>query len=179
MDVESEEQRVIHGPAGYEPVIARWVWAIEDTRQRTKASLVGLTDAVVNWVAPQGGNTIGMLLYHLLIIEMSYLYEDIREIGWAAELEPLLPYDVRDGQGRLATFADESLATHLQRLDSGRALLLDTLRQMTVNDFFRPRTVAGVEVTPEWVLHHLMQHEAEHRGQIGEIRNQAEKALAQ
>jgi uncharacterized damage-inducible protein DinB len=38
-------------------------------------------------------------------------------------------------------------------------------------------TLADYETTPEWVLHHLMQHEAEHRGQIGELRRWAEKVL--
>jgi uncharacterized damage-inducible protein DinB len=37
---------------------------------------------------------------------------------------------------------------------------------MTVAEFRRPRPVNFYLVTPEWVLHHLMQHEAEHRGQI-------------
>ena len=26
-------------------------------------------------------------------------------------------------------------------------------------------------VTPEWALHHLCQHEAEHRGQMGELKH--------
>jgi uncharacterized damage-inducible protein DinB len=33
----------------------------------------------------------------------------------------------------------------------------------------------GYSCTPEWVLHHLIQHETEHRGQIMTIRTQAEK----
>jgi uncharacterized damage-inducible protein DinB len=37
--------------------------------------------------------------------------------------------------------------------------------------------IRGYDVTPEWVVHHLMQHEAEHRGQIGELRVAAEQAL--
>jgi uncharacterized damage-inducible protein DinB len=31
------------------------------------------------------------------------------------------------------------------------------------------------DVTPEWVLHHLMQHEAEHRSQIGAPRARAQR----
>jgi hypothetical protein len=31
------------------------------------------------------------------------------------------------------------------------------------------------EVTPEWVLHHLCQHEAEHRAEIAALRAGAEK----
>ncbi len=42
---------------------------------------------------------------------------------------------------------------------------------MTVEDFRRPRHFPGqYDVTPEWVLHHLIQHEAEHRGHIQTLR---------
>jgi uncharacterized damage-inducible protein DinB len=34
------------------------------------------------------------------------------------------------------------------------------------------------DVTPEWVLHHLMQHEAEHRSQIGALRARAQRQLS-
>jgi uncharacterized damage-inducible protein DinB len=53
--------------------------------------------------------------------------------------------------------------------------LLDALRNMTPDDLRRPRFVEQYEVTPEWIFHHLMQHEAEHRGQIGELRLRAER----
>jgi uncharacterized damage-inducible protein DinB len=33
-----------------------------------------------------------------------------------------------------------------------------------------PRERPDYDVTPAWVLHHLMQHEAEHRSQISGIR---------
>ena len=48
---------------------------------------------------------------------------------------------------------------------------------MTREDFHRPRILERYNVSPAWVIHHLIQHEAEHRGQIGEIRALAEKSL--
>jgi uncharacterized damage-inducible protein DinB len=50
---------------------------------------------------------------------------------------------------------------------------------MHLDEFRRIRSLAEYGVTPEWVLHHLMQHEAEHRSQIGALRIAAERALAQ
>ena len=40
---------------------------------------------------------------------------------------------------------------------------------MAPTDFRRIRALSDYDVTPEWVLHHLMQHEAGHRGEIGMI----------
>ena len=41
---------------------------------------------------------------------------------------------------------------------------------MTLDEFRRPRSLPQYDVTPEWVLHHLTQHEAEHRGHIQGLR---------
>jgi hypothetical protein len=40
---------------------------------------------------------------------------------------------------------------------------------MTADDFVRPRSLADYDVSPAWVLHHLGQHEAEHRGELGSV----------
>jgi len=41
-------QNFIYPLDGYEPVIATWLWAMQDTRQRTLESLVGLDEQIVN-----------------------------------------------------------------------------------------------------------------------------------
>ncbi len=64
------------------------------------------------------------------------------------------------------------------RLKTVRARLLQVFQGMSLPDFRRARQLPEYDVTPEWVLHHLMQHEAEHRGQIGTLRDMAQHALA-
>ncbi len=166
-------QRTVTAPVGYEPSVARWVWALEDTRQRTKDCLNGVTNKIIGWAPPEGGNSIGTLLYHIVAIELSYLYEDILEIGWSKELAPLITYDVRDNQGKLTVVQDENFKDHLDRLDAGRDLFLKAMREMSTDDFHRPRLVEEYEVTPEWVIHHLIQHESEHRGHITDLLQRA------
>jgi uncharacterized damage-inducible protein DinB len=85
-------------------------------------------------------------------------------------LEHLFSDEVRDERGRLTLVMGETLEHHLQRLDAVRAHFLEVFRRISVDEFRRPRTFDDYVVTPEWVIHHLIQHEAEHRGQIGEIR---------
>jgi len=70
-----------------------------------------------------------------------------------------------------------SLAEHLQRLAVVRGLLLDMFEAMDLAEFRRVRALPHYDVTPEWVLHHLMQHEAEHRSQIGSLRARAKRQL--
>jgi uncharacterized damage-inducible protein DinB len=172
----STPARIVERSDVYAPQIGVWAWALEDTRRRTMKILDGLTQAALDWVPPEGGNSIGVILYHLVAIELSYLYEDILERGWAPELAPLLPYDVRDEEGQLTAVCGENLQTHLHRLEQSRALLLSALQGMTAAEWQRPREIEGSPITPEWALHHLIQHEAEHRGQIGELRRRAQLA---
>ncbi len=166
------EQRFFTPSNAYTPAIAHWVWMLEDTRRRTVEALAGLSTDALEWSLADG-NSIGSLLYHIALIEMSYLYEDILGLGWVAELQPLLPYDVRSGDGHLTAVRGESLESHLARLTACRALLLQALGRMDEQDLSRTRQVEGAAISPEWAFHHLMQHEAEHRGQIVEIRAQA------
>jgi len=71
-----------------------------------------------------------------------------------------------------------SLARHLACLETVRTALNEAFRTMSRREFRRTRQLPQYEVTPEWVLHHLAQHEAEHRGEIAVIRARAERALA-
>jgi uncharacterized damage-inducible protein DinB len=168
------EERLVIPLSGYHPVIAAALWCMEDTRQRTKKAVAGLSMHALVWSTPEMPNSISTLLYHIAAIETSYLYTDILEVGWSAELEPILPYDVRSSHCVLIQVRGETIEQHLQRLDSSRQLLLNAFHHLTLEEYRRPRRVEDYITTPEWVLHHLMQHEAEHRGQIGEIRAQAE-----
>ena len=123
-------------PDGYEPTIGRWVWALEDTRRRTKLCLDGMEYEIIDWVPSEGVSSIGTILHHIAAIEMSYLHEEILELGWSKELDSLIVYDVNDGQGNLKVVKGESLESRLTRLDAGRSLLLKALRNMTIDDLY-------------------------------------------
>lgn len=142
---------------------------LEDARRRTLHALDGLTPSALDWLPPEGGNSIGALLYHIALIESSWVYEDVLQT-WDDQLDVLCPFDDRDEDGNLTSVTGLTLDDHAGRLSDIRRLTLDAFRGMTVEDFRRPRAMPDYDVTPEWVLHHLMQHEAEHRGQIGALR---------
>jgi uncharacterized damage-inducible protein DinB len=149
---------------------------LEVARERLKERLVGLEMSVLDFQLPHE-NSIGTLLYHIAAIEMSWLYEDVAQTeAFPTEVADLMCYDVRDDEGRLTAVNGRSLDEHLHTLDRTRHYLLDVFCQMDLVEFRRLRQMEGYSCTPEWVLHHLIQHETEHRGQIMTIRTQAEAA---
>lgn len=173
--IDPMAHRIVTPVAAAEPEIARWLWALEDTRHRTLDFVAGLSQDAIDWTPPEGGNTIGSLLYHIPLIEADYLYVDVLGLDdYPAELSTVFPYPDRDEAGFLTIVAGVDLAAHLQRMAWTRQCLLAAFAQMNLAAYRAPRAVTGYTITPEWTLHHLAQHEAEHRGQIGDLRRRAE-----
>jgi len=161
-----------------EPEIGRWLWAINDARQRTLGLLKDMNPAAIDWMPAEGEHTIGTLLFHIAAIEISWLGIEVLEGKVDQSVWDAFPYEVRDEQGRLTIVKGLSLNEHYERFELVRRLLLDTYTSMSLDEFHRPRSFPEYDVTPEWVLHHLCQHEAEHRSEIGILRSKAEKALS-
>lgn len=170
MIVDTKERLAIDGVPAADPEIGRALWMLEDARRRTLEFLAGVDAAIIDWTPASGENSTGALLYHIPAIEADWLYAEVLEEPFPPELVALFPDDVRDDRGRLAAHPGEDLAGHLHRLAIVRARLLAVFGAMASEEFRRPRDLPDYEVTPEWVLHHLLQHEAQHRGEIGMLR---------
>ena len=169
-----KRQLIIEPLPGCEPEIGRMLWMIEDTRRRTLKVLEGIEQTAMDWQPPANGNSIGTLLYHIAAIEMDWLAVEVMENTLDKSVWDVFTVDVRDANGRLTVVAGVRLDEHLKRFDAVRKVLLDCFKAMTVDDFRRPRSLPDYDVSPEEVLHHLMQHEAEHRGEMATIRTLAE-----
>jgi uncharacterized damage-inducible protein DinB len=143
---------------------------MEDARQRTLRVVEGMSEADVDRPPQALGNSVGTILYHVALIEADWLFADILgpESGrdWPAEL---FPFEVRDESGALLAVRGVSLADHLARLQATRAMLLEYLGTMSGDEFARARSREDYDVSPAWVIHHLLQHEAEHRDQIAAL----------
>jgi uncharacterized damage-inducible protein DinB len=154
---------------GYSRGVGRFVAMLHDTRARLLADLELFDAAHLDRTSVGSPNSIGTLLYHIAAIELDWLYADLLERDFPPDTEDWFPVDVREEGGRLTPVVEE-LERHLARLDWVRALLLAELRGLTDVDLERTVNAGPQGSGADWVLHHLMQHEAEHRGQIGEIR---------
>jgi len=176
MTTQSRQHLQIAAVDGYVPEIGRALWMLEDTRTLTGSILEGIAPEVIDWQTPTS-NSIGTLLYHIAIIEMDWLFNEVMEGKMPGTVWNAFPFPVRGDDDRLKVVTGISLDAHFKRLDSTRRLLLDTFKAMTLDEFRRPRSLERYDVTPEWVIHHLVLHETEHRGEIGAVRTLAEASL--
>lgn len=171
------KQHIVEPLAGFEPEIGRVLWMLEDCRKRTRRSLADLNPAAVDWVGGFNNHSIGTLLFHIAAIEISWLGIEVAEGKLPESVWDHFPYEVRDQHGRLTHVPGIGLDDHWQRLDYARGLLLEFYKPMSLEEYRRPRRLDEYDVTPEWVLHHLMQHEAGHRDELEMLRQASEKAL--
>jgi uncharacterized damage-inducible protein DinB len=159
-------------PIAGDPEVGRWLAAMEDARADTLRELADVSPEMLDWRPDAPLNSIGTLLYHIALIEASWLLDDIFEgesgPGW---LQTLLPFEDRDGTGRLIQVDGLPLEAHLQRLRAVRQYLLERMQPMSNDDFHRVRLLASYDAAPDWALHHLLQHEAEHRSHIAWLRD--------
>lgn len=178
MDSQEKKQNVVTVHPSKTPEIGRWLWALQDGRKRTIAALSGITPAMIDWRPPGNESSIGTVLYHIADIEADWLYVEVLEqSSLPPKVAALFPDPTRDDQGILTQVHGFSLEQHLDRLETVRGLLLELFQEMELGEFRRVRPFPYYDVTPEWVLHHLLQHEAEHRSQIGWLRARAEQPL--
>lgn len=151
--------------------VGPWLWAMQETRRGVLQTVSGLEQDALDWRGASGEeNSIGSLLYHLALVEMSWLYEDMLLMDPSEEVAALLPHPSRDAEGRLAHVAGETLAQHLGRLAQSRADFLRRMTGMTPTDWHTLREPPGTDYacTPAWVVFHLVEHEAGHLFQIRE-----------
>lgn len=171
MNETRKERLAVGSSPSSDPEIGGLLWMLEDGRRLTMEVLADVPDHALGWQPAPGENSIGTLLYHIAAVEADWLYvEVLQQPSFPAEIAALFPRDMRDEHHRLSVSDETTLGAHLARLDAVRRALLDAFRGMSLDDFRRERSLPDYHVTPEWVLHHLIQHEAEHRGEIGLLR---------
>jgi len=172
---------------GYDPEIGRWMWALQDVRRRYTLRLVkDLDERLVDWEGPDGQeNAIGSLLYHIAQVEMGWLYGDVKQMTeLPPAVKPDFPFPSREpDRNHLTRVLGMPLAEHIGRLDRSREVFLREFAEIPPEEWRRLRRPpdfeeVNYEVTPEWAVFHLVEHEAGHAFQISSLKARGTRMLA-
>jgi uncharacterized damage-inducible protein DinB len=169
MSINQPPRIVLCDPVpGYSPRVGRYVAQLGEIRQDLLRQTANLTPAQLSWYPNDRVESIGTQLLHVAAIEWSWIFEDIfgrpdeEYDGW----EEALPIRVGLPQVR-----DKPPAYFTDRLARVREEALTALRGLSDDDLSRlvPKTPAepvAEKFTIDWVLFHLVDHEAHHAGQV-------------
>ena len=179
-DADADQRRKLTlEPIADDPEVGRWLAALEDGRRDTLRELETVTAEMVDWYPDAPLNSIGALLYHIALIEADWVcVEGLGLPDYPPDLKRLLPWADRERDGHLWRADGQELAAHVDRLQGVRRFVLDGLAPMTNDDFHRVRRMDDYDVAPDWVVHHVTQHEAEHRSHIAWLRDTYPSAAA-
>jgi uncharacterized damage-inducible protein DinB len=145
---------------------------LEDTRVTTLQTIEKLTFQEVDWQYKEGWNTIGALLSHITALEHYFRIEFIegRKLT-EEENERWLPA-LDMGKYLPQLINGQSIETYIAHLTESRQLLLQAFSAITFEDLVRRiedyDPVTGCNLA--WVLHHMIEDEIYHRGQISILR---------
>jgi len=162
---------------GYAPTVGRYVAQLNEVRSDLKHEVENLTVEQLDWHPDEATESIGTQLLHLDAIEWSWMHEDIfgtPSDQYPGEWSEALPLRVGVPQ-----VTGRPIQRYLAKLDATREETLRLLRTFTEEDLTRlvgeAETEPGVErrsrlYTIDWIIWHVLQHEAAHVGQIEMLR---------
>jgi len=162
---------------GYGSQIGRYVAQMNEVRRGLKREVENLNIEQLDWHPDEQTESIGTLLLHLDSVEWSWIHQDIFGVseddypGEWSEAEPIR-VGVPQVKGR-------PLDSYMQKLGATREKTLEVLRGFTDADL--SRLVGEADMGPEvekksrlytidWIIWHIIQHEAAHIGQIELLR---------
>lgn len=158
----------IASEVGFTPRIGTYVAQLEEVRERTRRYTDGLSPRQLAWHPGPDVESIGTLLIHIAAVEVSWIQEDLLRRPMGEEWKIAFP--IRFG---LTQVSDRPLEFFWDKLDTARVETRAALTNLTDVDLDRavvPLDQEGStnpgQFTIEWILYHLVEHEAHHKGQI-------------
>lgn len=148
------------------PRVATYFAQLEDVRRDTKKYVSRLTPAQLSWTPHSKVESIGTQLLHIAGVERSWIGEDIEGRAMGNEWELAFPLRTNFPQVQ-----GEPLEFFFEKLDAVREETRAVLSGLKDADLSREIQGLGSAAdsdrfTIEWILYHLVEHEAHHRGQI-------------
>ena len=163
--------------AGPHPVVARFAAGLVD-QHRQLVTLLRREAPDLEWQPTPGRNSIGMLVAHIAISEVWWL--DVAARGMPPGPEAEAHVRVRLGIGtdddgmpakpgsrHPAALSGWPLDRYFELLNKTRACTMECLASWRDAELDDPLHVGTRDVTKGWILYHVLEHVAQHMGQIG------------
>ncbi len=163
MSEESKDLITLDRRGDLSPRVALLFSMMVRTRGRLLRVVEDLTDSEIDYSPDMKKiETIGTLLLHIAAVEWSWIFEDID--GEEMDYEKWKhAFALRE---EIPQLTKQGLQFYIDRLIEVRSDVFARLRNLDDSKLHKLVDVGSAEVSIEWILFHLLEHEALHIGQI-------------
>lgn len=159
-------RRFIEPAPGFAGEIGIWMSTLDELRRQTRETVAGMTPEQLAWKPPGGGNSVGQLLRHIALKELDWVLTDLsRGEALPKDAPALVKLD-----GAMVDPGVRPLEVFLDSLDYARNLTRKKLGNFGRDEIEKSREIKAEGVhkvfNVRWILFQLVNHEAQHRGQI-------------
>ncbi|WP_339894420.1 DUF664 domain-containing protein [uncultured Algibacter sp.] len=157
-------QNIIESPQGYSPQIGTTVSMLEDLKRRVTNSVTNLTDGETDFLLDEKANRIGSLILHLAATERYYQVYTFENRGFNKEEKARWEVALNLGEKAQEVIKNMPIKYYLDIWDDVRKETLRLLK--TKDDKWLESMVSGSHMNNYWAWYHVMEHQANHMGQI-------------
>lgn len=160
----SNAQNLIKPPKGYSTQIGVIVSMMEDLKRRVTNSVANLSDEETDFLLDEDANRIGALILHLAATEKYYQVYTFENRGFNKEEKAKWEVALNLGDNARQSIKDEPISYYLDIWDEVREESLKLLKSK--DDKWLNSKVKEGNMNNHWAWYHVMEHQANHMGQI-------------
>ncbi len=157
-------QNTINAKKGYSPQIGVVVEMLEDLKNRVNRNVRSLDQKQTDFLLDDEANRIGALILHLAATEKYYQVYTFENRGYNREEGKFWNTPMNLGETARKDLVGKPIKYYLDLWDEVRQ---ETLRLLKTKDdtWFAQKTARG-SMNNHWAWYHVMEHQANHMGQI-------------
>ena len=154
----------IEPPKGYDTQVGNLVSMLDDLKGRVERSVRNLSVAETDFLLDDEANRIGAMIYHLAATEKYYQRFTFEGSGFTAE-DAHWEFAQNLGAPAREKLQGKPISYYLELWDNVRA---ETLRLLKTKDdkWLNSRAKGSRNMNNHWAWYHVMEHQANHMGQI-------------
>ena len=157
-------QNTIKAPKGYDTQIGNMVSMLEDLKGRVTRSVANLSQQQTDFLLDEDSNRIGAMILHLAATEKYYQVYTFENRGYNAAERAKWEMPQNLGETARTQLVGKPISYYLDIWDEVRNETLRLLK--TKDDAWFDKKVKGSSMNNHWAWYHVMEHQANHMGQI-------------
>jgi uncharacterized damage-inducible protein DinB len=157
-------QNTIEVPKGFSPQIGTTIAMLDDLKSRVTSSVANLSQKETDFLLDDDANRVGAMILHLAATEKYYQVYTFENRGYNAEERLKWNTALSLGPGARDVIKDKPISYYLEIWDEVRAETKRLLK--TKDDKWFAQQVKGSSMNNHWAWYHVMEHQANHMGQI-------------